>query len=194
MRIQRVVAAITGGRRRAPRSARRRALEVGWRNGDARRALGRNGPHGELGHRGHHGGVARGARRHGASGRHQVRGLLPRARRQFPREGGIGCRHVRDARQPRRDGRDGARHRDRTIQRPRRACVRPSRRTLAASPRSSSSRSSATWAWSLPGRGSSKGSASCARPEGALLIFDEVMTGFRVARGGAQERYGSGPT
>ena len=25
---------------------------------------------------------------------------------------------------------------------------------------------------------------------GALLVFDEVMTGFRVARGGAQERYG----
>jgi glutamate-1-semialdehyde 2,1-aminomutase len=25
---------------------------------------------------------------------------------------------------------------------------------------------------------------------GALLIFDEVMTGFRVAKGGAQERYG----
>ena len=29
---------------------------------------------------------------------------------------------------------------------------------------------------------------------GALLIFDEVITGFRVARGGAQERYASGPT
>jgi glutamate-1-semialdehyde 2,1-aminomutase len=29
--------------------------------------------------------------------------------------------------------------------------------------------------------------------EGALLIFDEVMTGFRVARGGAQERYGVTP-
>jgi len=28
---------------------------------------------------------------------------------------------------------------------------------------------------------------------GALLIFDEVMTGFRVARGGAQERYGVEP-
>ena len=28
----------------------------------------------------------------------------------------------------------------------------------------------------------------CSR-EGALLVFDEVMTGFRVARGGAQERY-----
>jgi glutamate-1-semialdehyde 2,1-aminomutase len=28
---------------------------------------------------------------------------------------------------------------------------------------------------------------------GALLIFDEVITGFRVARGGAQERYGISP-
>jgi glutamate-1-semialdehyde 2,1-aminomutase len=28
---------------------------------------------------------------------------------------------------------------------------------------------------------------------GAVLIFDEVMTGFRVARGGAQERYGVRP-
>ena len=29
---------------------------------------------------------------------------------------------------------------------------------------------------------------------GALLVFDEVITGFRVARGGAQERYGVFPT
>lgn len=28
---------------------------------------------------------------------------------------------------------------------------------------------------------------------GSLLVFDEVMTGFRVARGGAQERYGVAP-
>jgi glutamate-1-semialdehyde 2,1-aminomutase len=28
---------------------------------------------------------------------------------------------------------------------------------------------------------------------GALLVFDEVITGFRVARGGAQERYGVVP-
>ena len=28
---------------------------------------------------------------------------------------------------------------------------------------------------------------------GALLVFDEVITGFRIARGGAQERYGVGP-
>jgi glutamate-1-semialdehyde 2,1-aminomutase len=29
---------------------------------------------------------------------------------------------------------------------------------------------------------------------GALLVFDEVMTGFRVAMGGAQERFGVTPT
>ncbi len=34
-------------------------------------------------------------------------------------------------------------------------------------------------------------SATC--DAGALLIFDEVMTGFRVARGGAQERFGIKP-
>ncbi|MFN2545105.1 MAG: glutamate-1-semialdehyde 2,1-aminomutase [Actinomycetota bacterium] len=32
----------------------------------------------------------------------------------------------------------------------------------------------------------------CAR-SGALLIFDEVITGFRLARGGAQERFGLSP-
>ena len=31
------------------------------------------------------------------------------------------------------------------------------------------------------------------RTEGALLIFDEVMTGFRLAQGGAQERFGITP-
>jgi len=31
------------------------------------------------------------------------------------------------------------------------------------------------------------------KTQGALLIFDEVMTGFRVARGGAQEIYGARP-
>jgi glutamate-1-semialdehyde 2,1-aminomutase len=33
----------------------------------------------------------------------------------------------------------------------------------------------------------------CCDAHGALLIFDEVMTGFRVARGGAQELYGVTP-
>ncbi len=31
------------------------------------------------------------------------------------------------------------------------------------------------------------------RSNGALLIFDEVMTGFRLAKGGAQERFGISP-
>ena len=31
------------------------------------------------------------------------------------------------------------------------------------------------------------------RTEGALLIFDEVMTGFRLAKGGAQEKFGITP-
>ncbi len=35
--------------------------------------------------------------------------------------------------------------------------------------------------------------ASCARATSAVLIFDEVMTGFRVARGGVQERTGITP-
>lgn len=34
---------------------------------------------------------------------------------------------------------------------------------------------------------------SLADATGALLVFDEVMTGFRVARGGAQERFGVTP-
>jgi glutamate-1-semialdehyde 2,1-aminomutase len=32
-----------------------------------------------------------------------------------------------------------------------------------------------------------------AEASGALLVFDEVITGFRIARGGAQERYGVTP-
>ena len=42
-------------------------------------------------------------------------------------------------------------------------------------------------------RASSPGCASSATAHGALLIFDEVMTGFRVARGGAQALYGVRP-
>ncbi len=38
-----------------------------------------------------------------------------------------------------------------------------------------------------------EGVAEMARSHGALLVFDEVITGFRWARGGAQERYGVVP-
>jgi glutamate-1-semialdehyde 2,1-aminomutase len=45
----------------------------------------------------------------------------------------------------------------------------------------------------LPEPGFLPGLRSLCDRTGALLIFDEVMSGFRVARGGAQERYGVTP-
>jgi glutamate-1-semialdehyde 2,1-aminomutase len=44
-----------------------------------------------------------------------------------------------------------------------------------------------------PAEGFLAGLRRAADDAGALLIFDEVITGFRVARGGAQERYGVAP-
>ncbi len=44
-----------------------------------------------------------------------------------------------------------------------------------------------------PGEGYLAGLRELCARHGALLIFDEVMTGFRVARGGAQELYGVTP-
>jgi glutamate-1-semialdehyde 2,1-aminomutase len=44
-----------------------------------------------------------------------------------------------------------------------------------------------------PHRGYLDGVRELARAHGALLIFDEVWTAFRLARGGAQERYGVTP-
>ena len=44
-----------------------------------------------------------------------------------------------------------------------------------------------------PADGFLEGLRRITRGHGALLIFDEVMTGFRVARGGAQERFGIEP-
>ncbi|MCA9774059.1 MAG: aminotransferase class III-fold pyridoxal phosphate-dependent enzyme, partial [Myxococcales bacterium] len=45
----------------------------------------------------------------------------------------------------------------------------------------------------LPRPGFLEGLREITRAHGALLIFDEVMTGFRVALGGAQARYGIAP-
>ncbi len=44
-----------------------------------------------------------------------------------------------------------------------------------------------------PAAGFLTGLRALTAQHGALLLFDEVMTGFRVARGGAQERYGVTP-
>jgi glutamate-1-semialdehyde 2,1-aminomutase len=45
----------------------------------------------------------------------------------------------------------------------------------------------------LPAPGYLEGLRRLTAEHGTLLIFDEVITGFRVARGGAQERYGVRP-
>jgi glutamate-1-semialdehyde 2,1-aminomutase len=45
----------------------------------------------------------------------------------------------------------------------------------------------------LPEPGYLEGLRRLTALHGALLIFDEVITGFRLARGGAQERYGIAP-
>lgn len=45
----------------------------------------------------------------------------------------------------------------------------------------------------LPKPGYLEGLRAITKEHGALLIFDEVMSGFRVAMGGAQERYGVTP-
>jgi glutamate-1-semialdehyde 2,1-aminomutase len=45
----------------------------------------------------------------------------------------------------------------------------------------------------LPAPGFLEALREACRAHGAVLIFDEVMTGFRVATGGAQERYGIRP-
>ncbi len=45
----------------------------------------------------------------------------------------------------------------------------------------------------LPAPGFLEGLRALCDASGALLVFDEVITGFRVARGGAQERFGVTP-
>jgi glutamate-1-semialdehyde 2,1-aminomutase len=45
----------------------------------------------------------------------------------------------------------------------------------------------------IPQDGYLAGLQTQCRKHGVLLVFDEVMTGFRVAKGGAQERYGIRP-
>lgn len=44
-----------------------------------------------------------------------------------------------------------------------------------------------------PAGGFLEGLRAVTREHGSLLIFDEVITGFRVARGGAQQRFAVGP-
>ena len=93
----------------------------------------------------------------------------------------------RGAGQPRRDRGAGGRHGRRALERPRAALDARARRATA-SPRSSPSRSPANMGVVPPRRGLPRAPPRArADDAGALLVFDEVITGFRVARGGAQE-------
>ena len=72
---------------------------------------------------------------------------------------------------------------DRALERPRGRARRGRRATR--SPRSWPSPTRPTWASSRPRRGFLEGLRELATESGALLVFDEVITGFRVAPGGA---------
>ena len=103
-------------------------------------------------------------------------------------EAGSGHGHRRDPAQPRRHRGPGGGDRDRPLER--RRGGRRRRSPSAARRRSSPSRSRRTWVSSRPSPASSSTCAALADDSGALLVLDEVITGFRVARGGAQELLG----
>ena len=65
--------------------------------------------------------------------------------------------------------------------------------TRNRSPPSSSSRSPATWASCRRKPGFLEGLRALCDREHALLVFDEVISGFRAATGGAQQLYGIRP-
>ncbi len=121
----------------------------------------------------------------------QVRRRLPRPLRRPARRRRLGPGDAGDPGQPGSHRRPGGDHRRRALERPRRG--QRSARRARRSPPCWPSRSPPTWASS---RRPTASSSSCARRRseaGALLVFDEVITGFRVARGGAQELYGVEP-
>ena len=144
----------------------------------------------------HRGGDERGAgRARGDQARQdrQVRRVLSRPRGLVPGAGGLGRDDARRADEPRRPRRGGRRHPARPLQRSRLGA--PRRRSTIAdrSPRSSSSRSPATWGWSRRAKDFSTGCARSAIARAILLVFDEVISGFRAATGGAQQIFGVRP-
>ena len=123
----------------------------------------------------------------------QVRRVLPRPCRLLPRARRIGGRDAGNPRAARAYRASWPRSpsplHSTTSARPR----RPPGNSPANWPRSSSSRSSGTPASSRRTADFLPGLRALADRDGALLIFDEVMTGFRIAPGGARERFGVTP-
>ena len=112
----------------------------------------------------------------------EVRRLLPRPRRLAARRGGL--------RASRPSGCPDTAGRHRRVRPPTRSCCptttsppsrRPSPRTATRSPASSPRPPPATWASSRRRRVQRGAAPSSAATHGALLICDEVMTGFRVS-------------
>ena len=91
---------------------------------------------------------------------------------------------------PRRSSRPRGRRAASTISTPSRCS---SSVTATSSPACSPSRSSATPASSRRCRAFSRACAASATRTVCVLIFDEIITGFRVSLGGAQELYGVTP-
>ena len=135
--------------------------------------------------RGHHRRHPARARLHRPRRPAQVRRLLPRRRGRLARQGRL---RGGDARPARLAGRARRRWRGTPSRCPTTTSPRPrpcSSSAAGPSPPSSSSRWSGTWACSSRGSATSPGLQAACRKHGALLIVDEVMTGFRLAPGGA---------
>ena len=183
-----IVAAVTAAAAaRARPSARRPPREVELAEEvAAAHARGRDAAHDLVGHRGVDERDPPRPRRDRPREDPQVRGRLPRPRRRAARRGGQRPGHAGDPGQPRRARGGDGEHRDRPVERRRGRCARPPRAHELAAILCRALRRR-TWASSRRPRASSSCCASAPTATGALLVFDEVITGFRVARGGAQE-------
>ena len=155
------------------------------------RPVGRARAHGQLRHRGHDERAARGARLHRAREDRQVHRLLPRPRRPLPGGGRQRRAHPGAARQPRRHrAATTADTHPRRVQRRRRAAARSSPRAATQIACVIVEPVAGNMGVVPPQPGFLETARELCTEYGALLIFDEVITGFRVAWGGAQERFG----
>ena len=143
-----------------------------------------------LGHRGRHERHPPRARRDRPRPHRQVRRRLPRPRRQPAGRGRVRPGDARHAglRGRHRGRRRATRSSSRTTTSTR--SPRRSRRTRAAIAAVIVEPVGANVGVIAPEPGFLEGLRAQTAADGALLIFDEVITGFRVARGGAQARYG----
>ena len=144
---------------------------------------------GQLGHRGGDERAAPGARRHRPQRDRQVRGLLPRPRRRAAGQGRLGPRDLRPPDQRRRAPRpwSSTRWSSSTTTSPRSTrrsrCTATTIACVMIEPIAGNMnfvRASVPFMQRL---------RELCTQHGALLVFDEVMTGFRVALGGAQSLY-----